>query len=74
MPLSAGKYTVTVLIARQGYYDEVQTLYFTINPGVYACRSRVFEFEVDGGGILSSGTVFMGEALWNMVPSVRIKL
>lgn len=72
--LSAGRYTVTVLIAREGYYDEAQTLYFTINPGVYACRSRLLEFEVTGGGVLASGTVFVGEAQWALNDTVEGEL
>jgi ABC-type polysaccharide/polyol phosphate transport system ATPase subunit len=66
MPLSNGRYTVTVLVARPGYYDEDQTQYFTINPGVYACRSRMFEFEVTGGRTFVAGTVFIGEAQWSL--------
>lgn len=64
MPLADGHYTATVLIAREGYYDEEQAQYFTINPGVYACYSRILEFEVIGGRGFAAGTVFVGEAQW----------
>ncbi|HWI17871.1 MAG TPA: ABC transporter ATP-binding protein, partial [Vicinamibacterales bacterium] len=35
LPLANGTYAVTVMVARERYYDEEQTLYFSINPGVY---------------------------------------
>jgi ABC-type polysaccharide/polyol phosphate transport system ATPase subunit len=70
MVLSTGRYTVTVLMAREGYYDETQTLYFSINPGVYACSSRHLEFEVTGGGVLAAGTVFVGDAQWVLQETV----
>ncbi len=67
MPLSNGHYTLTVLIAEEGYYDQEQTQYFTINPGVYACHSKLLEIEVVGGGGFSAGTVFVGEAQWDFL-------
>jgi ABC-type polysaccharide/polyol phosphate transport system ATPase subunit len=67
MPVTAGRYALTVLIAEEGYYDRLQTQYFSINPGVYACASKILEFEVAGSSALSSGTVFIGEADWALL-------
>ncbi|MEO8411862.1 MAG: Wzt carbohydrate-binding domain-containing protein, partial [Propionivibrio sp.] len=44
--LGTGAYTVTVMVARERYYDEEQTRYFSLNPGVYACHSRALEINV----------------------------
>ena len=65
VPFSAGTYTVTVLIAEPGYYDRFQEQYFSINPGVYACRSRSLEFEIIDDSPLSVGTVVVGQASWS---------
>lgn len=64
--LGAGTYTVTVMIARERYYDEEQTLYFSLNPGVFACHTRALEFVVTGGGAVASGTSFVAQAEWRL--------
>jgi ABC-type polysaccharide/polyol phosphate transport system ATPase subunit len=69
LPLAAGTYTVTVMVAREGYYDEPQTQYFSLNPGVYACHSRAFEIVVEGGGTVASGTGTVIEGEWRLIPA-----
>lgn len=64
--LGAGGYTVTVMVARQGYYDEEQTQYFSLNPGVYACHSRALEIVVTDGGAVAAGTVMVGNGEWSL--------
>jgi lipopolysaccharide transport system ATP-binding protein len=64
--LGHGSYTVTVMIAREGYYDEDQTRYFSLNPGVYACHTRVLEIVVEGGGAVAAGTVLVGDGAWSL--------
>jgi len=64
--LGVGNYTVTVMVARQGYYDEAQTRYFSLNPGVYACHTRAIEIAVVGGGTVAAGTVLVGEGEWTL--------
>jgi hypothetical protein len=71
MPVTEGRYSLTVLIAEEGYYDRPQTRYFSVNPGVYACASRMLEFDIAGSSGLSSGTVFVGEADWTLLPAPR---
>ena len=66
LPLGAGSHTVTVMVAREGYYDETQTLYFSLNPGVYACHSRALEMVVTGGGAVASGTAVVGQGDWSL--------
>ena len=66
--LGAGTYTVTVMVAREGYYDEEQTRYFSLNPGVYACHTRALEIVVEGGGALAAGTVMVGDGIWSLEP------
>ena len=62
--LTDGDYSVTILIAREGYYDHDQTKFFTINKDVYSCASRMFDFVVRGAGLIGSGTVSVAEGQW----------
>jgi len=64
--LGAGEYTVTVMIAAEGYFDRAQTIFYSINPGVYCCLNRVVEIAVTGGGIIAGGTAFVGEGAWTI--------
>jgi lipopolysaccharide transport system ATP-binding protein len=66
LPLSNGKYSITIMIAKEGYYDESQPIYFSLNPGVYCCLSKVIEVEVVGGDLVSQGTVFVGDGHWEL--------
>ncbi len=69
LPIGNGTYTVTIMIAREGYYDEQQTAYFSLNPGVYTCLTRAFEIVVEGGGIVATGTGVVADAQWRLVPA-----
>jgi lipopolysaccharide transport system ATP-binding protein len=64
--LTDGEYSVTILIAREGYYDQAQTKFFTINADVYYCASRMFDFVVRGSGLIGSGTASVGEGEWSV--------
>ena len=55
MLLPRGSYTVSVLLARQGYYDNEFEKFYTINDKVVSSLSRKLEFEVFGGGRLAMG-------------------
>ena len=66
LPLGVGTYTVTVMVVREGYYDETQTIFFSLNPGVYASHSRALEMVVTGGGIVGSGTAVVGQGEWSL--------
>jgi ABC-type polysaccharide/polyol phosphate transport system ATPase subunit len=64
--LGVGNYTITVMVAREGYYDEEQTRYFSLNPGVYACHTRALEIVVADGGAVASGTAMVGDGEWTI--------
>jgi len=64
--LGAATYTVTVMVAREGYYDQEQTRYFSLNPGVYACHSRALEINVTSPSAIASGTIVVADADWSM--------
>lgn len=66
LPLAEGTYTVTVMVAEEGYYDREQTLFYSINPGVYACLARLFEIVVQQGGLVGTGTGCVIEAEWSL--------
>ena len=66
LPLANGTYSITVMVARESYYDEEQTVYFSINPGVYTCLTRLFDITVDRGGIVGSGTNVVADGDWSL--------
>jgi len=70
LTLAPGTYAISVLIANAGYYDERQSIYFSVNPNVHACLSRVFEVEIHGGGPVATGTVVVADGEWSVTPSV----
>jgi hypothetical protein len=69
--LGVGTYAVTVMIAEDGYFDRTQTVFYSINPGVYCSLSRVLEIKVEGGGIVASGTAVVGDADWTLAQELN---
>lgn len=67
MALAEGNYSVTIMVAEEGYYDRTQVVFFSINPGVHVCVSRLLDFRVVGGGLVGTGTVFVDDAEWSFV-------
>ena len=65
--ITDGQYSVTVLVAKEGYYDTEQTRFFTLNPDVYYCGSRRFDIVVRGSGLIGSGTVSVADGEWSVV-------
>jgi ABC-type polysaccharide/polyol phosphate transport system ATPase subunit len=63
--LTDGNYAVTILIARSGYYDSPQTVFYTINADVYCCLSRLFDIAVIGSGLAGAGTLRVVEGRWS---------
>ena len=73
LPLANGSYSVTVMVAKERYYDETQSVYFSLNAGVYTCLTRVLEIVVEGGGIVGTGTGVVSAAEWSVTPSALLK-
>jgi lipopolysaccharide transport system ATP-binding protein len=67
--LTDGSYTVTIMISKEGYYDREQTVFYSINAQVYCCISRMFEFIVEGAGLIGRGTLQVPEVNWELVRS-----
>ena len=67
--LANGTYTVSVMLATEGYYDRDQTVFYSINPEVHMCLSRILEIVVTGGGMVGTGTGVVGEADWSFLDS-----
>lgn len=65
--LTNGTYAMTVMVAKEGYYDRDQPVFYSLNPEVYACHSRILEVVIYDGGKDSTGTVFMGKAEWSLI-------
>jgi hypothetical protein len=74
MRLGAGKYTVSLGITERGYFDREQTLFYSINPGMYDCFTRGLEIEVVGGGTVGTGTGVVADAEWRLLTPDPIKV
>jgi homopolymeric O-antigen transport system ATP-binding protein len=66
LAVGAGQYTISVAVTEAGYYDHQQTVFFSINPGMYDCWSRAFELQIVGGGVVASGTAVVLDASWTV--------
>lgn len=66
LTLTDGTYAVTIMIAREGYYDAHQPVFYSINPSVYCCVSRLFDVAVVGSGLIGSGTRHVLDAEWSL--------
>jgi lipopolysaccharide transport system ATP-binding protein len=66
LTLTDGLYAVTIMIAKEGYYDSDQALFYSINPSVYCCVSRLFEVSVVGAGLIGNGTRHVLEGEWTL--------
>ncbi|GAB4468444.1 MAG: hypothetical protein OHK0044_09920 [Burkholderiaceae bacterium] len=65
-PLGVGRYSVTVMIAREGYFRERQTLFFTVNPAVYDVRVGVLDIDIEDTSQVHAGTGAVIEARWSI--------
>ncbi|MDP3716245.1 MAG: ABC transporter ATP-binding protein [Acidobacteriota bacterium] len=65
--MTDGEYSVTIMIAKEGYYDSSPSLFYTINPDVYCCVSRMFDVSVTGSGLIGSGTAHLALGDWSLV-------
>ena len=66
--LGSGSYTVSIGITEPGYFDRQQTVFYSIHPGMYDCVNRGLEIEVVDAGVVGSGTGWVAEADWSVVP------
>ena len=65
LALTDGSYAITIMFVEEGYFDRVQTVFYSINPGVYCCLSRYFDVTVVESGPFGSGTILLPEGLWS---------
>lgn len=68
LPLPNGKYTVSLTLAKLGYYESNPTVFYSVNPDVFTCLSRFIEFEVFGGNLVASGGGLVELAQWTDRP------
>ncbi|MGY4329392.1 ABC-type polysaccharide/polyol phosphate transport system ATPase subunit [Bradyrhizobium sp. LB7.2] len=66
LPLGPGQYSITVLLAREGYYSVYQTQFFSMNPGVYAAQIGLSEMTIEGTSQLYAGTGVVVDADWSL--------
>jgi hypothetical protein len=64
--LGTGHYTVSVGITERGYFDRQQTVFFSINPGMYDSVNRAVEIEITGAGVVEAGTAVVVTGDWSL--------
>ena len=64
LPLGEGQDTISVAVTEPGYYDRQQTVFFSINPGMFDCWIRALEFRVARAGAVGTGTAVVLDATW----------
>jgi lipopolysaccharide transport system ATP-binding protein len=67
--LGAGAYSITVQIARNGYYDLEGHLFYTINPDVHAAVRQVVDFIVNTRGVVAESTSWVADGNWAIHPA-----
>lgn len=65
-PLGTAEYTVTVLIAKEGYYSSNPVQFYSVNPDVYACHPKMLTIKVVDGGVIGTGTGAVLDASWKL--------
>lgn len=71
LSLGNGCYSMTVMIVKEGYYDQEQTQFYSINLGVYYASNSVLDFEVVDGGLVGEGTGVVVDAVWMLRKDLR---
>ena len=67
--LGVGEYSTSILIAREGYYDQQGHVFYSINPDVHVSVRELVEFSVRATGVLADGANWVAEADWELVPA-----
>ena len=55
---------MSIMVAKAGYYDSPQAIFFSINPNVYTCLTKVLEFTVVGRGGVGAGAGVVADSKW----------
>lgn len=66
LPLGPASYAITVMVAKEGYFDTFQTQFFTMNPGVYCAHKVLAEFVVEGVSQLYAGSGAVIDTQWSL--------
>ena len=66
LPLCAGEYAITVLVAKYGYYRTASGKPFSLNRDVYDAVARQTEFKVATPQVEFVGTILVGDADWTI--------
>jgi hypothetical protein len=62
--LPNGTYSVSLTLARAGYYAGNPAVFYSINPQVHTCLSRFLEIVVADGDLVGSGSGVVLDADW----------
>lgn len=62
--LGAGDYSVSILVAKEGYVNQSHFRFYTLNPDMYFSIREALAFKVVGGNVVAQGTPYVGESQW----------
>lgn len=65
LPLAPGRFTLTVLIAKHGYYERSDGVFYSINPNVVDVLNRFLEFTVKSAHPVYAGTAVAFDGIWS---------
>lgn len=68
-PMSRGRYTITVMIARAGYYASASPTFFSINPDVYDVATDAAELAVKTDLPQYNTTILAHRGTWSVEPA-----
>jgi len=69
LSLGSAEYSLTSLIAEKGYYEEKQTIFYSINPKVYWAVRNILDFKVTTDHYIPQGTGVVIETSWSVRPT-----
>lgn len=72
--LGIGEYSVNIMFAKNGYFDQSHHTFFTLNPDMYLCIRDAISFRVTGGNFISQGTSYVDEAKWSLHEHIEAEL
>jgi hypothetical protein len=72
LSLGQARYIASIGMAESDYHDNAQVLFYSVNPGsVLTVALDCLKFNVVGGGLIATGTGFVADADWNVIPAAN---
>lgn len=66
LPLMVGQYSITAIMVRDGYFDQPQAVYYSINTSVHSSVSRLIDITVASHASIAHGSGVLCDAEWSL--------